>query len=221
MISIHAPHTGRDLFGMLPILIIRNFNPRAPYGARPRKQRLINAFTNFNPRAPYGARPQELFGICLQTNFNPRAPYGARLDPKYIKDMYHAISIHAPHTGRDFGEDISGIIGFNFNPRAPYGARRAIPPMIAQSRPFQSTRPIRGATRRKNIKRRGPQISIHAPHTGRDPTTTREIPRTSGFQSTRPIRGATSLSGWDFIRHRNFNPRAPYGARPREPPLIL
>ena len=158
---------------MLPILIIRNFNPRAPYGARPRKQRLINAFTNFNPRAPYGARPQELFGICLQTNFNPRAPYGARLDPKYIKDMYHAISIHAPHTGRDEtdGKWLWGGLSI-----------------------FQSTRPIRGATTfTLSIQLTG-NISIHAPHTGRDCRTVSILCCLTLFQSTRPIRGATGAS---------------------------
>ena len=176
---------------MLPILIIRNFNPRAPYGARPRKQRLINAFTNFNPRAPYGARPQELFGICLQTNFNPRAPYGARLDPKYIKDMYHAISIHAPHTGRDWSSGGGLMPNYeDFNPRAPYGARRYgiggvdFFCIFQSTRPirgatvtgmkfitvltFQSTRPIRGATDEISKLFANIKISIHAPHTGRD-----------------------------------------------------
>ena len=204
---------------MLPILIIRNFNPRAPYGARPRKQRLINAFTNFNPRAPYGARPQELFGICLQTNFNPRAPYGARLDPKYIKDMYHAISIHAPHTGRDEavagGTLHIGLISihaphtgrdtqmvkkkiapyFHFNPRAPYGAR--LPSVVPETKheEFQSTRPIRGATAPGPGRQRTAPISIHAPHTGRD--NRRRGPGTypPRFQSTRPIRGATRAAG--------------------------
>ena len=80
---------------------------------------------------------------------------------------------------------------------------------------FQSTRPIRGATRRcrgtagpaphfnprapygarpvvKLYSSSGLRISIHAPHTGRDPTTL-----------------STNCG------RRHFNPRAPYGARPR------
>ena len=36
-ISIHAPHTGRDAKEGLIILHMRNFNPRAPYGARQQK----------------------------------------------------------------------------------------------------------------------------------------------------------------------------------------
>ena len=59
------------------------------------------------------------------------------------------------------------------------------------------------------------EISIHAPHTGRDPA----FLSTSGgyaarFQSTRPIRGATLASHGIFIQRKHFNPRAPYGARP-------
>ena len=80
------------------------------------------------------------------------------------------------------------------------------------------------------------EISIHAPHTGRDSVdrapsfgtstfqSTRPIrgatqPRTiaasssAEFQSTRPIRGATSAVRPVASRMAYFNPRAPYGAR--------
>ena len=80
----------------------------------------------------------------------------------------------------------------HFNPRAPYGAR----PPPAGVRPhyyrFQSTRPIRGAT-------------IHSAEVGA---------RHNKFQSTRPIRGATIASLSSSHKVINFNPRAPYGARP-------
>ena len=79
---------------------------------------------------------------------------------------------------------------------------------------FQSTRPIRGATRGPYDPRQQTPISIHAPHTGRDglsadqfmgslvisihaPHTGRDRPPApdplpcAPFQSTRPIRGAT------------------------------
>ena len=80
------------------------------------------------------------------------------------------ISIHAPHTGRD---DIAqrwerGTI--NFNPRAPYGARQIGYIMVYDLEIFQSTRPIRGATAYSRAMDGGQDISIHAPHTGRDQT---------------------------------------------------
>ena len=55
---------------------------------------------------------------------------------------------------------------------------------------FQSTRPIRGATCFPGFPRIRLPISIHAPHTGRDP-----------------------LAAHFRTRSSNFNPRAPYGAR--------
>ena len=124
------------------------------------------------------------------------------------------ISIHAPHTGRDSsiraGESGPGY----FNPRAPYGARRDSSTNVANIAEFQSTRPIRGATTALwSMAVTVGKISIHAPHTGRDPTTTRDTPRTSGFQSTRPIRGATSSIRAGDSGPGYFNPRAPYGAR--------
>ena len=78
--------------------------------------------------------------------FNPRAPYGARPLPSLLR-----------HWIRTY-----------FNPRAPYGARLRSLSSSSVSYTFQSTRPIRGATRgRPHFCGRGP-ISIHAPHTGRD-----------------------------------------------------
>ena len=80
-----------------------------------------------------------------------------------------AISIHAPHTGRDgCGLEWGAQLEY-FNPRAPYGARQAIP------------------VDRKKFE----QISIHAPHTGRDNISGGQILYIFQFQSTRPIRGAT------------------------------
>ena len=101
----------------------------------------------------------------------------------------------------------------HFNPRAPYGARRSTPAAepiwleFQSTRPirgatstalgttldrikFQSTRPIRGATLIQEYNHDCKEISIHAPHTGRD-----------GIQDQVSV----------FFR--NFNPRAPYGAR--------
>ena len=58
-ISIHAPHTGRDLTRLVLDTNRQNFNPRAPYGARLTQTGNSTGYpTNFNPRAPYGARPR-------------------------------------------------------------------------------------------------------------------------------------------------------------------
>ena len=147
-------------------------------------------------------------------DFNPRAPYGARLPPSTAARRSERISIHAPHTGRDHAPQTS----------------------IQNSEPFQSTRPIRGATSPQTqirlscpdfnprapygarlppstAARRSERISIHAPHTGRDDNGTVIEPEFKAFQSTRPIRGATLRGNASHRLNVNFNPRAPYGAR--------
>ena len=103
------------------------------------------------------------------------------------------ISIHAPRAGRDPRPDWRIIPTLNFNPRAPCGARRFIPAEAEPEDVFQSTRPVRGATTLSN------PITINGK-----------------FQSTRPVRGATRRPRWRCRPPRNFNPRAPCGARPQE-----
>ena len=215
-ISIHAPHTGRDLLRSRHSSDKRNFNPRAPYGARQ-----LFPFPWFPVLVFQSTRP--IRGATLRhqrrarrgRHFNPRAPYGARL---FTNRLLKAGMIY-------------------FNPRAPYGARRLWRRGCGSMRAFQSTRPIRGATpwggssgiwaRFQSTRPiRGATdifprllgyycISIHAPHTGRDHLRLIRFLGTSTFQSTRPIRGATCARPWVIlINDQYFNPRAPYGARP-------
>ena len=60
-------------------------------------------------------------------------------------------------------------------------------------------------------------ISIHAPHTGRDARHGLTAEITITFQSTRPIRGATPAAHASATNRADFNPRAPYGARRLHP----
>ena len=134
----------------------------------------------------------------LKIYFNPRAPRGARRGSRRAFSISRHISIHAPREGRDHHEGIGAERESNFNPRAPRGARRR-PSKTSPSRwIFQSTRPARGAT-------------IHRHRTG----------CTILFQSTRPARGATLSSRSTSARSRNFNPRAPRGARQDSFRLLL
>ena len=56
----------------------------------------------------------------------------------------------------------------DFNPRAPCGARRNLIKDRTVTKVFQSTRPMRGATFPGYVRYQECQISIHAPHAGRD-----------------------------------------------------
>ena len=125
VISIHAPHAGRDQADATGRDIGRrfqstrpmrgattapspasrlwlNFNPRAPCGARRAGAQRRRPYSNFNPRAPCGARPRRTRRRGRAQNFNPRAPCGAR---------------PSSWSSRAWQP--------NFNPRAPCGARHA------------------------------------------------------------------------------------------------
>ena len=198
---------------------------------------------DFNPRAPYGARLySKLQVLILITDFNPRAPYGARRHRRNRESRDNRISILAPHTGRDPSrQKRRRCPSRQFQSSRPIrGATGHIPPGLHQLPGFQSSRPIRGATcccrhrsaPGKHFNPRAPygarlerrrvygilhSISILAPHTGRDVKLERLQTRSEIFQSSRPIRGATLAADATFHVIHNFNPRAPYGARP--PPL--
>ena len=124
------------------------------------------------------------------------------------------ISIHAPRMGRDVP-----------------------PPLLETFDPFQSTRPVWGATMLIVLFYRPFQISIHAPRMGRDDAERWAEFIIFLFQSTRPVWGATARHAFRAFAERisihaprmgrdgqahplhplrlHFNPRAPYGARRR------
>ena len=137
-----------------------------------------------------GATPAVLTYTFIIAYFNPRAPCGAR--PQGGNNMYNRIriSIHAPLAGRDVQLRGHHVQLRDFNPRAPCGARLVFRKFLSWRTTFQSTRPLRGATAHKQVCLVIPIISIHAPLAGRD----------------RKCSGAAAAD-------RNFNPRAPCGAR--------
>ena len=103
-------------------------------------------------------------------HFNPRAPCGARRC-----------------------EEVTLPWIIYFNPRAPCGARRTVRSPVIGANAFQSTRPMRGATNDWGTGSFDWEISIHAPHAGRDGSDTEAPASLFRFQSTRPMRGATGL----------------------------
>ena len=95
-------YKGAPPFSMSALYIIMNFNPRAPYGARPNIRGVWMWWHSFNPRAPCRARPANLTIGYLATT----------------------VSIHAPHAGRDHASPQHSSWTCSFNPRAPCGARQ-------------------------------------------------------------------------------------------------
>ena len=123
------------------------------------------------------------------------------------------ISIRAPRAGRDFLrlQDIARAL---ISIHAPRVGRDVI---SRKSRPqesrFQSTRPVWGATTNGVNLCMTSKISIHAPRVGRDNRSIQGCHQGQTFQSTRPVWGATFTGEYDVPTVKDFNPRAPCGAR--------
>ena len=94
----------------------------------------------------------------------------------------------------------------NFNPRTPCGVRRGRHDVMTRMLEFQSTHPLRGATREISLLR-----AVLAHFNPRTPCGVRLCPiwtqeRSAIFQSTHPLRGATSRpasppGGWYISIH--------------------
>ena len=124
----------------------------------------------------------------------------------------------------------------NFNPRAPCRARHAQIREMGSILPFQSTRPVQGATKRSSIRPKcwpfqstrpvqgatnsiriycdGTSISIHAPRAGRDRAYCRRFQGSVDFNPRAPCRARPPRSPV-LTRRAYFNPRAPCRARQR------
>ena len=191
MISIHAPHAGRDL-------IVHEQNPHtlvisihAPHAGRDLSQYEYHHHEGISIHAPHAGR-DELSPLCdnLPYNFNPRAPCGARLlqsgyqsQPEKFQstrpmrgatgnlltdELLTSISIHAPHAGRDFSPDMNARCLTNFNPRAPCGARRLALGTDSGGGHISIHAPHAGRDHLPGAGDLPAGISIHAPHAGRD-----------------------------------------------------
>ena len=147
-------------------------------------------------------------------DFNPRTPCGVRLCKHCWRTFYTIISIHAPLAGCDMKQYGLEQCRQNFNPRTPCGVRPITRPTfgivsISIHAPlegcdessltldvfwkiFQSTHPLRGATRNQLRYVFNHRISIHAPLAGCD----------------------GCLHGCEYC-YAHFNPRTPCGVRPK------
>ncbi len=143
------------------------------------------------------------------------------------------ISIHASHAGCDTIHTCSANSGIDFNPRIPCGMRLlscfdSTPQYLFQSTHpmrdatknpgtgdvcsiFQSTHPMRDAT--DSLPILAPSDVFQSTHPMRD-ATKREVENVLAnlFQSTHPMRDATTYSSY-YGCNPNFNPRIPCGMR--------
>ena len=236
-ISIHAPRAGRDSQFAEGGHQVKDFNPRAPCGARREFCLQGLQLIPISIHAPRAGRDETGEAIpALTLQFQSTRPVRGATASALEPLPRDAISIHAPRAGRDFTTEAQAEAYIK----------------------FQSTRPVRGATGGLQAGNIQQKISIHAPRAGRDtdkpetfkgniyfnpraPCGARPYDNVGGyieplFQSTRPVRGATALSSlihesdrisihapragrdtvWtsSWVAPTHFNPRAPCGARP-------
>ena len=190
---------GRDSTAIIPSRPLRDFNPRAPRGARrqSRAQSLqLSSFQSTRPAwgaTPPGLEPGDVGRISIhapRVGRDPRQP-AARADIR--------ISIHAPRVGRDkVGFDIKHERLY-FNPRAPRGARPRSTGRSTRWSTYFNPRAPRGARRRPCLTLPMPDyFNPRAPRGARLWKFT--FPRFSvSFQSTRPAWGATTSYQNNFL----------------------
>ena len=190
-ISIHAPRVGRDAPAAAQGFHCRNFNPRAPCGARHIAAAPDHKHTQFQSTRPvWGATCCILRRHSLAPNFNPRAPCGTRRDRRAARCALHRISIHAPRVGRDalapgvFTEGYISIHAPRVGRDLPSGGT------AGQALTFQSTRPVWDAT--TLIGKRRSRFAFQSTRPVWDATVRRRLPAAGDkFQSTRPVWDAT------------------------------
>ena len=160
-----------------------------------------------------GATPTITNAFAVPTNFNPRAPCGARLQPSYHLLSFILFQSTRPMRGATGHRCSNSQPWHYFNPRAPCGAR-----LFPFSEKFAYI----------NISIHAPhagrdlvnaqialleQISIHAPHAGRDCFQLLMVTTVCDFNPRAPC-GARRIPRFPHRSHNyNFNPRAPCGAR--------
>ena len=191
-ISIHASRMGCDCNHCGPASWPSYFNPRIPYGMRLFDHSVLNDA-----------------GIFQSTH-----PVWDATSVRALLALRPLISIHASRMGCDAVICHCRPLDCDFNPRIPYGMRRWTVPssvfsvLFQSTHPvwdatwaffdwgldpaFQSTHPVWDATQALRHIEDGRVISIHASRMGCDGV------------------GAAEETG-----HSDFNPRIPYGMRPR------
>ena len=101
-ISIHAPHAGRDHQGVCPLQSHSCISIHATHAGRDQDgKRYVSQGKNFNPRAPCGARRNRPEGWTEQEIFQSTRPMRGATISILSMSSKGIISIHAPHAGRD------------------------------------------------------------------------------------------------------------------------
>ena len=212
------------------------FNPRAPCGARPglysisihsaqfqstRPMRGATAgnklpaeLSAFQSTRPMRGATEVATGLTAGAEFQSTRPMRGATGRCGTAYGGAGVSIHAPHAGRDAFPKALAQINEEFQSTRPMrGATFRCGFASSEQRRFQSTRPMRGATLRFVLDNNDLDVSIHAPHAGRDALlTSLRVPTSVSIHAPHAGRDFCEVGGTRW--KSSFNPRAPCGARP-------
>ena len=145
-LSIHAPLAGCDHPGPAIVNSFSEFQSTHPLRGATSVILIISRLLQISIHAPLAGCDGSTMSLGGDAgDFNPRTPCGVR------------------QTFRRYIAEIP-----NFNPRTPCGVRPLRGSGSSQSQRFQSTHPLRGATRGNQDAPAAAGISIHAPLAGCD-----------------------------------------------------
>ena len=194
IISIHAPRAESDLAGLPHLQMEAHFNPRSPCGERLNHIAARKIPLEISIHAPR-AESDLAWHIAIfeRQKFQSTLPVRRATNCGRFVRFRYIISIHAPRAESDIWVLSNQRYIFDFNPRSPCGER---PDMFLNQRSsfvFQSTLPVRRATRLwrfvgclyRNFNPRSP--------CGERRVAIASINAYSSFQSTLPVRRATAL----------------------------
>ena len=219
---------------------MKNFNPLAPRGARPRSEAQQIDRRTISIHSPLAGRDKMTI-LNRQMHFVFQSTRPSRGETTTDKDVgtLPFISIHSPLAGRDDREIIDLHTKTIISIHSPLAGRDAVPSITFTGETGISIHsPLAGRDWPEMTSLFVILISIHSPLAGRDggavwipdrpwhfnPLAPRGARRfrpllivgNSSFQSTRPSRGETiTTAGSKAGAVNHFNPLAPRGARPK------
>ena len=122
LISTHAPLAGRDSKAQDSRGRVRNFNPRAPCGARPCWPAKSTLPQRFQPTRPLRGATQSTEESDVYQEFQPTRPLRGATASAAGRDATDDISTHAPLAGRDPVAQPVGVVG-KISTHAPLAGR--------------------------------------------------------------------------------------------------
>ena len=128
-----------------------SFNPRSPCGERLAQMPQARVWHMFQSTLPVRGATFHRPGRLRKAQFQSTLPVrGATCPNDYERSAGGSFNPRSP-CGERLGLQRFGLCAKSFNPRSPCGERPSLFVNHAPTPPFQSTLPVRGATRRRWI----------------------------------------------------------------------